>query len=73
MDEKIVDTLLGCPCGKIPNKLSIAEGSTCKYAYVCGDCCGEWNIEFRTGYHKVNTNECMELAIKEWNNASRAS
>ena len=61
-----------CPCGETPKKLYIAESLTCKWAYVSGGCCGEWNIEFRTNYYKPDTNECMELAIKEWNNAIRS-
>ena len=64
--------LLGCPCGKIPKKLHIVEGSSCKWAWVSGDCCGDWNVEFRTHYHKIDTPECMEQAIIYWNAANRA-
>ena len=52
IDCKVI--LAACPCGKTPNKLHIAEGNTCKYAFVYGDCCGEWNIEFRTDYFKID-------------------
>ena len=60
-----------CPCGKTPNKLCVSESNTSKWGYVCGDCCGEWNVEFRTDYRRLDTKECMELAIEEWNSAPR--
>ncbi len=62
-----------CPCGKTPKKLCISESNTSKWAYVCGDCCGEWNVEFRTEYQKLDTAKCMELAIQEWNYVKRRS
>jgi len=71
--QLIMNKLLVCPCGKTPSKLYISEAETCKWAYVSGDCCGEWNIEFRTGYYKTDSNECMELAIKQWNDSPRAN
>lgn len=64
--------LAACPCGKTPNKLHISEGNTCKYAFVYGDCCGEWNIEFRTDYFKLDSVEIKVLAADAWNSASRA-
>ena len=60
-----------CPCGEVPAFLGIHEGATMKYAYCSGDCCGEWNIEFRTGYNDVQSEKCMELAIDAWNDAGR--
>ena len=63
--------LLDCPCGKTPTELNLIEGSTCKWAHVTGNCCGEWNVEFRTEYNKIDTDECMKLAIDEWNRAPR--
>lgn len=61
-----------CPCGEIPKELSIAEnGQGIKYAECCGDCCGEWSIEFRTNYLDLNSRNLMKLAIKAWNNAPR--
>lgn len=64
--------LSACPCGKVPNRLCIVEGQTCKWAYANGDCCGEWNVEFQTHYLKLSSDKCIELAIKEWNRAPRA-
>ena len=60
-----------CPCGKVPTKLCISESNTSKWAYVSGNCCGEWNIEFRTGYYKLDSKDCMVFAIEEWNHAPR--
>ena len=62
--------LKACPCGKIPEKLHIS-GNDSKWAWVSAMCCNEWNIEFRTGYYKYNTEECMKLATAAWNDATR--
>ena len=62
-----------CPCGKVPEELCISDaGQGSKWAYVTGFCCGEWNIEFRTGYFDFASPECMDLAIQAWNEAPRA-
>ncbi len=61
-----------CPCGRPIDELCISDaGQGGKWAYVTGNCCGEWAIEFRTSYTKWNSTECMELAITAWNNAPR--
>lgn len=60
-----------CPCGKIPNFLLISDNGA-KWAYVYGDCCAEWHVEFRTLYNPTDSNECMELAIEAWNQATRS-
>jgi hypothetical protein len=61
-----------CFCGEIPTELILmpSDGSY-KYAFACGNCCGDWSIEFRTNYKKLESPECMELAIKAWNNSPR--
>lgn len=59
-----------CPCGKQPTKLHIV-GSDAKWKWVSGDCCNEWNVEFRTGYYKDESPELMERAIYAWNYAPR--
>lgn len=59
-----------CPCGKTPNSLLLADNGV-KWAYVFGDCCNEWNIEFRTMYNPIDSEACMELAIEAWNSATR--
>jgi len=61
-----------CPCGEIPNALSVTDaGQGGKWALVSGFCCGEWMLEFRTNYHGIETSECMELAIECWNETKR--
>jgi hypothetical protein len=62
-----------CPCGKVPNSLFVTDANQGgKYANVNGDCCGEWTIEFRTGYSKVGSDDCMSVAVAAWNDAPRA-
>lgn len=69
-----LNDLLSCPCGETPKKLIICDaGQGGKWANVTGDCCAEWTIEFRTQYEKLDSNECMELAIEAWNEAPRAN
>lgn len=59
-----------CPCGQIPDSLGI-ESHDSKWAYVFGNCCSGWHIEFRTNYTKLDSPECMEYAIEAWNQAPR--
>ena len=61
-----------CPCGVTPKNLSITDaGQGMKWAHVCGDCCGEWETEFRTSYNAFDSPECMEIAIQAWNETPR--
>ena len=48
--------LLPCPCGQQLTKLSVDEGSTFRWGYVSGGCC-DWEIEFRTNLHKIDSKE----------------
>lgn len=67
-----MNNIKSCPCGKTPDKLIIIEnGQGTKYCNVCGNCCGEWMIEFRTNYESLESEKCMTLAIEAWNNAPR--
>ena len=62
-----------CPCGQTPKRLVTSLGGQgYKWANVCGDCCGEWSVEFNTRYKDISTPECMEFAIDAWNKATRA-
>jgi hypothetical protein len=63
--------LLPCPCGQTPKELLIEEGYISKYAYVSGQCCNEWEAQFITNYSALDSDECMELAIKRWNSLPR--
>ncbi len=63
-----------CPCGIVPKELWLSEnGQGSKYATACGDCCGEWNIEFKTQYKRLDTQECISFAVKAWNESPRKS
>lgn len=59
-----------CPCGETPTKLHLTDNGS-KWAYISGDCCGEWMIEFRTNYALIDSPKCMDLAIEAWNKATR--
>ena len=44
-------SLKPCPCGVTPKELGITgAGQGDKWAHVSGNCCGHWEIEFRTNY-----------------------
>lgn len=66
-----LEPLKPCPCGKTPKKVYVEEGQSCKWAMVYGDCCGEWNVEFRTQYLKIGSEELHKFAVEEWNEAPR--
>jgi hypothetical protein len=66
--------LLCCPCGATPKSLHICDnGQGGKWANCSGDCCAEWQIEFRTQYNKLSTDDCYALAVEAWNEATRAT
>lgn len=61
-----------CPCGKTPTALNLmGNGQGVKWAWASGNCCSEWWIEFRTGYESLESEKCMEYAIKSWNETVR--
>jgi len=61
-----------CPCGATPDKIGITDaGQGSKWANVSGNCCGVWEIEFRTMYEPLDSNKCMEFALEAWNSAPR--
>lgn len=69
-------TLKECPCGLTPLNLVVlgeAEGARPKYAFVAGDCCNEWIIEYRNQYEPIGSPEAIARAIKEWNAATRGA
>ncbi len=71
-EREMSDELKPCPCGQTPESLGLADNGA-KWAYAYGDCCSEWHIEFRTQYHELDTDACMELAIEAWNESSRSA
>jgi hypothetical protein len=65
-----MDKLKPCPCGKTPKELSgVPLGGGEKWAWVCGDCCGEWGIEARLQY--AGGEKAKRLAADAWNDAPR--
>ena len=59
-----------CPCGAVPILLNVnSDGG--KWAYVSGDCCGQWEIEFRLQYAKADSDEANRRAAAAWNDAPR--
>lgn len=61
-----------CPCGKIPEHLSIQCFGSYKYALVYGSCCGEWMIEFRVPAYDPDSPDAADAALEAWNKAPRA-
>lgn len=67
------DELAPCPCGSTPSALNVTgEFHSPKYGRVSGNCCGEWEIEFRNQYCEIGGIESTAKATKAWNDASRA-
>ena len=65
-----MNDLKRCPCGEIPDDLIITEQmSPMNWSWVAGNCCGEWNIEFRSDYESGE--KLKELAVTAWNSAPR--
>ena len=64
--------IAGCPCGQPVTSLNITEGSSAKYAFVSGDCCGYWMIEFRTNHLPISDTRIAKFARRAWNDAPRA-
>ena len=63
--------LAKCPCGTTPGELCVTLTSE-KWGYVRGlDCCGDWEIEFRTICPDSGDTDFMRLATKAWNGAKR--
>ena len=60
-----------CPCGRTPIALGLHPGATGRWAFVFGNCCSKWNVEFLLDYTPLDSEEAMEFAIEAWNNASR--
>ena len=70
---QIVSKIKPCQCGKQPGGLYIArQHSRSDYSHVrAGDCCGSWEIEFRTGLHPLYSAKTMDAAVDAWNGAVR--
>ena len=63
-----------CPCGQTPTKLCLMDtGQGMKWGIASGNCCNEWNVEFRTGYNPIDSKECYDIAVGYWNDAPRSN
>ena len=60
-----------CACGATPTGLCLTGGSSMKWAQATCNMCGEWSIEFRTQYMKLDSIDVKRLAEKAWNDAPR--
>lgn len=60
-----------CPCGHIPEGLRIEGEVKAKFARVCGECCGEWSVEFRNDYYPLDSEQSLDRAAKAWNSVPR--
>lgn len=73
-NAELQQPLAPCPCGQTPTRVDIYDACQGgKWANVVPNCCGEWMIEFRTNYEKLDSEACMELARAAWNAAPRAN
>ena len=61
-----------CPCGHTPEGLRIEGELKAKFAKVCGECCGEWTVEFRNDYYPLDSEQSWDRAAQAWNSAPRA-
>lgn len=68
--ESTMTELKPCPCGQIPESLSVSAGSTYRWRYVSGLCCNEWIIEARVTHGSGDVN-VYEECVRAWNSAPR--
>lgn len=76
-----MNNLKPCPCGQTPTELCIEQGSTYRWRYVSGGCCGFWNIEVKVNYGWLyaknlganDEEEVKKICTSAWNNAPRAT
>ncbi len=61
-----------CPCGEMPETLHVQDGSTYRWRYITGSCCGEWMLEVRVPCDKRPA-EIYRKCVEAWNTAPRAT
>ena len=70
----MMEELKPCPCGQTPKVLGVCDnGQGNRWAVVVGDCCGSWEVEFRTRNHALDSAECYAIACEAWNDAPRST
>jgi hypothetical protein len=64
-----------CPCGEVPKGLVIDDGSTYRWRYVSGDCCGEWQIEAKVPPFTADPDDrdIYQACEDAWNEAPRGA
>ena len=67
----VMSDLKPCPCGKTPSDVSQYGSPYDKWVWASPDCCGEWSVEYRSGYAQ-NEDDQKRNAEFAWNNAPRA-
>jgi hypothetical protein len=60
-----------CPCGQVPEDLTLCSGACTSWGYAAGNCCNEWSIEFRLGTARIDSPEASALARAAWDQAPR--
>ena len=64
--------LKACPCGVIPKRLNVLDGSSYRYRQVDGGCCGYWEIEVRVNtMRKPDVEADYAECVEGWNEAPR--
>jgi len=69
----MTDELAVCPCGQVPEKLSVYSSGYIKYGLVSASCCGEWAVGYNTNRSDIGTDENVRLAREAWNAAPRGN
>lgn len=66
--------LMPCPCGQTPTELHVTshDFDHPKWAMASGNCCNDWNVEFRNEWARIGSTKCAENAARAWNAAPRA-
>lgn len=69
--DEMTNELKPCACGHVPEGLRIEGEVKAKFARVCGECCGEWIVEFRNDYCPLDSEQSWDRAAQAWNSAPR--
>ena len=68
----MADKLAVCPCGQIPEKLTVESALYSNtWATVRGNCCYDGQIEFHKNFSVVGSEENIRRAREAWNDAPR--
>lgn len=63
-----------CPCGATPTALILSgESDWPRWGTAAGDCCGDWEVEFRNKGHYLSSDLSKAAAAEVWNKAKRVT